>query len=201
MRRDMGLRAIRGLGFLDSTLFPFCVLVLVIVAGIAIDRSAEPQTSATLTGPSVRPWSTPTGTLSEDHTGTNIVVATGGTYYPWITAVAGPMVDGMRADVTDAAGDHLIVPIAGSYLVLAFGSYTGGNDDQTRCRVALDGVGDAIVIWERTLGANARIGDANAGGLIAAESGQEFRLECTSNTNGDTLVIHNFQLTAMRVGP
>ena len=167
-------------------------------AGLDILRA---QTSATLTGPSVRPWSTPTGTLSEDNAGTNLVIATAGTYYPWITAVAGPMVAGMRADVADAAGDHLIVPIPGTYLVLISGSYTAGNDDATRCRVALDGIGDGIVIWERSMGAAARIGDGNANGLIAAGAGQEFRLECTSNTNGDTLSLHNIQLSAMRVGP
>lgn len=181
---------------------PFLIgcLGATLLAGIA-GAVVNAQTRAGTTGPSVLPWSTPTGTMSEDHTGTNLVITTAGTYYPWISATAGPMVKGMVADVADAAGDHLIVPVAGTYLVFISGSYTAGNDDETRCRVALDGIGDAIVIWERSMGAAARIGDANASGLIVAHDGGELRLECTSNTNGDTLVLHNIQLTAMRVGP
>jgi len=143
----------------------------------------------------------PAGTLSEDHTGSTITVATAGTYYPWITATAGPMTGGMTADVTDASGDHLTVPKTGAYLVLTSGSYTGGNDDQSRCRVALSGTGSVVVVWERTMSPAARIGAASAQGLVTATVGQEFRIECTSNTNGDALVLHNTQLTAMRVGP
>jgi hypothetical protein len=143
----------------------------------------------------------PSGTIYEDSGGTTITITNTGTYYPWISATAGPMVSGMTADVTDAAGDHLIVPSAGTYLVTISGSYTAGNNDITECRVALSGTGSAVVRWERTMGAAAKIGDAGANGLIAATAAQELRLECTSNTNADALVMHNIQLSATRVGP
>ena len=165
------------------------VLIGVVIAALAGVASYGPS------------WSIPSGTLSEDTAGTTITVATAGTYYPWVSATAGPLVGGMTADVADAAGDHLIVPTAGTYLVLIDGAYTAGNNDVTECRVALSGTGSAVVRWERTMGAAAAVGSASASGLIAATSAQEFRLECTSNTNADELSLRNVQLTAMRVGP
>ena len=143
----------------------------------------------------------PSGTLYEDTAATVITVTTGGTYYPWISATLGPLVAGMTADVTDAAGDHLIVPIDGTYLVVINSSYTAGNNDITQCRAALSGTGSDEVRWERTMSAAAAVGDASAVGLIAATASQEFRFECTSNTNGDQISLRDTQLTAIRVGP
>lgn len=142
----------------------------------------------------------PAGTLYEDHTGTTVTVTAAGTYYPWISASAGHLLDGMTSDVTDSAGDHLTVPSRGLYLVLTSGAYTAGNADITACRVAVDGVGSVVVRWERTMSAAARIGSASASGLLDLTAGQELRLECTSDTNGDAIVLHNVQLTATRVG-
>lgn len=177
----------------DYFLFSMALICAVVVVNA--------QTRAALTGPTVAPWKTPTGTIYEDHTGTTITVTTAGTYYPWISATAGPMVAGMVGDVADAAGDHLIVPIAGTYFVTMNSSYTAGNTDQTKCRVAVDGTGSGVVAWHRTMGVAARVASASSSGTIVAHAGAELRLECTSNTNGDAIVMHNTQLSAMRVGP
>lgn len=137
--------------------------------------------------------------MSEDNdAGTNITVATGGTFYGWVTATGGPE-DGITFS-SDATADRLTVSSTGTYRVMANASYSANNSAQTKGAVFVSGVENGNLQWHRTMGAAASVGSAGCNGNIDLTANQYIDLRFTSNTNGHVIVLNHVQVSISKIG-
>lgn len=144
------------------------------------------------------------GELYDSHPGsTAITVAAAGTYYQWVNSTVG-IESGNGFVDCDATTDDCIVEsasCAGTYLVILNTSFSGANSAIVNCAIAVNDTEDTTKkIFERKLGvAGTDVGSAPATGLVTLANGDAVTVECTSDTNGDTVTPHTLNMVMHKI--
>lgn len=122
------------------------------------------------------------GTMFEDSTGTQIDMATGGTYYGWVSASSG-----LSNTITfegNATADRLVVHDPGNYFVMGTFSFSGSASIDVIGKVFKNSTGLGSIDFERKLSAAGDIGSASFSGALTMNA-EDF-IDVRFTADGDT---------------
>jgi hypothetical protein len=141
------------------------------------------------------------GELYETGGSTAITITTGGTYYQWVNSTVG-LESGNGFVDCDATTDDCIIEsatCAGIYKINLNSSFSGENSAVVNCAIAVNDAESSKIIFERTLALPATIGSASSSGLVSLSNGDAVTVECTSDSNGDTVTPHILNMVMHKI--
>lgn len=122
------------------------------------------------------------GTMFEDSTGSQIDMATGGTYYGWVSASSG--ISNTVTFVSDATADRLVVHDPGNYFVMGTFSFSGSVSILAHCYLFKNSTLLSSIEFERKLSAAGDTGSASFSGALALNA-EDF-IDVRFSADGDT---------------
>ena len=141
------------------------------------------------------------GSMSEASAGSTITITTAGTYYGWTTATTGPVAGaGLVTFTEDATADRLTVGAngAGIYYINYGVSFTGSANSVAHCCIFISGVEDDSMEAERKI-SGGDVGSFSNGGIAAIAANGYVDMRCTSDGNGNTVVVKHVGLAIRRI--
>lgn len=165
------------------------------------DTDVNAQTHSGLTSSGCPAPYTAAGSIMEHGSpGNTITVTTAGTYYPWTSGHVDILVGGMAADIDDAIADHLTVPRNSAYLVVVSSSFAATGGAVVECDLFFNGVlSDFGFIRKMGTGGLADIGVVSSSGVTQLAPLTEISYRCTSDDNGDQVVIYHLHVSALEI--
>lgn len=138
--------------------------------------------------------------LYENGVGSTINIPTAGDYHKWVTSSIGQETG---ANFADANSDTDTIVIgeygAGIYYSGISASFEGEQNAEIRCGVFVDGARQDSLSFRRFMFGPAKSGSASAVGLLSLVNGNVLDVRCTSDTNGDDIVIYHMDLAIARI--
>jgi hypothetical protein len=122
------------------------------------------------------------GTMFEDSTGTQINMATGGTYYGWVSATSG--LSNAVTFTGDATADRLVVHDPGNYFVMGTFAFSGSVAINVIGKLFKNSTGVGSIDFERKLSASGDIGSASFSGALTMNA-EDF-IDVRFTADGDT---------------
>jgi len=139
------------------------------------------------------------GVLNEENpSGSDITIATAGTYYGWTTATAVNL-NNMTADFTGVA-DGLVVDDGGKgdYIVLVAVSFSGTPQKLIEGQVFINETPSHAGI-RRKLGAGGDVGAAGVMDVLTLANDDKVSMRFTSTTNGDIVTIESCHFVLIKL--
>ncbi len=145
-------------------------------------------------------FTTVAGELYESGAGTTITVVTAGTYYQWVSTTAGSCT-GTGYAVCSTETDDITIGASGTgtYLVVFGISASGSANSLLHCSVFKEGVELTDCEGERKVSSGGDVGNFGSNCLAVAAANDSFDLRCTSDGNGNTVVVQHVNLSVVRV--
>ena len=139
------------------------------------------------------------GNLFEDSAGTDIILASAGTFYQWVSSTVGAT-SGVDYIVGSASSDNLTVGVSGAgvYIISVSVSFSGSNNSGIHGAAFLNGAEMGGIEFHRKLG-GADIGNGCALGLLILDAGDVIDLRFKSDTNTTTITVEHVHLTIIRI--
>ena len=130
--------------------------------------------------------------------GTNINIATGGTFVQWVSSTAGlsnlVTLSTANDDITIDAG------AGGTYLIVFQVSFTGSTNEIFHWSAFVEGAEVIRAASERRLGPGLDQGSVSGLGIVALVPTDVVDLRVTSTTNTESVTVDHVQLVVARIG-
>lgn len=138
------------------------------------------------------------GALFENGAGTVINMATGGTYYPWVSSTVGVS----NNTTVSAASDDITIGAAGAgvYQIGFSVSFSGTTNTTFHWAIFVDAAKQAELDLERKIGTSSDIGVVASMGLLTLSAGEVVSLRTSASANTKTVTVNHVSITLERVG-